>query len=117
VKLLATKRFRVLSYKVALSRQREGESGSVPFKFYAHIEIIGGGYSYGIYFLRPDSSIPDNSYNPEYKRGTAYLPSDQFAWYIDLLRNEKPLYVYLNSDKPYWNHLYTGPEPIGEEET
>jgi hypothetical protein len=36
--------------------------------------------------------------------------------YVDLVRNEKPVYAYLNSDKPQWNSISTSNEPVGEEE-
>jgi len=36
--------------------------------------------------------------------------------FVDLLRNEKPVYAYLNSDIPAWNSIRTTQEPVGEEE-
>ncbi len=36
--------------------------------------------------------------------------------YVDMLRNERPVYAYLNSDKPQWNSLKTSKEPVGEQE-
>jgi hypothetical protein len=44
------------------------------------------------------------------------VPYDLYPTYVDLLRNEKPLKIYLNSDKPEWNQLLTGDEPVGEGE-
>jgi hypothetical protein len=39
---------------------------------------------------------------------------DQFPAVIDILRNEKP--VYVNYSNPTFAQIFTGPEPIGEEE-
>ena len=112
---MATKTFTVSSYEVNLARQMTIGGGAI--KFYANILCRSGdGYRFAIYFLRSDSSPADNVYNPTAKWATAYLPAEQFNWYIDLLRNEKPVYAYLNSDRPIGNRLYTGAEPVGEGE-
>ncbi|MBM4465726.1 MAG: hypothetical protein FJ014_09280 [Chloroflexi bacterium] len=112
---MAIKTFPVASYRVALARQMTLGGGAI--KFYAYITCRGAdGHKFTIYFLQPDSQVPDNIYNPANKVGSAYLPAEQFSWYIDLLRNEKPVYAYLNSDRPIDNYLYTGEEPVGEGE-
>ena len=50
------------------------------------------------------------------KVGAIFLPFKEMPPFVDLLRNEKPIYAYLNSDKPEWNYVRSGPEPVGEEE-
>lgn len=101
------------TYQVTLGRQLEVSGG----KYYALIVCnASDGHVYLIYFTRPDSITPANFYNPTYKRGGAFIPYDLYPTYIDLLRNEKPLNIYLNSDKPEWNQLLTGAEPVGESE-
>jgi hypothetical protein len=112
---MAIKTFPVASYQGALARQMTIQGGTI--KLYAYINCHGAdGHKFIIYFLQPDSKVPDNIYNPADKTATAYLPAEQFSWYIDLLRNEKPVYAYLNSERPIDNRLYTGEEPVGEEE-
>lgn len=101
------------TYQVTLGRQIEVSGG----KYYALIVCNAtNGTQYLIYFTRPDSITPANFYNPTSKRGAAFIPYDLYPTYIDLLRNEKPLNIYLNSDKPEWNQLTTGNEPVGEGE-
>lgn len=86
-------------------------------KYYAMIVCTASdGHQYLVYFTRPDSITPANFYNPAAKRGGAFVPYDLYPTYVDLLRNEKPLKIYLNSDKPEWNQLLTGDEPVGEGE-
>jgi hypothetical protein len=112
---MATKTFTIVSYEAALARQMTIGGGAA--KFYANILCRSSdGYRFAIYFLRPDSNEIDNIYNPSAKWATSYLPANQFEWYLDLLRNEKPVYAYLNSERPIANRIYTGAEPIGEEE-
>ncbi len=101
------------TYQVTLGRQIEASGG----KFYALIACTASdGHQYLIYFTRPDSIALANFYNPAIKRGGAFIPYDLYPTYIDLLRNEKPLNIYLNTDKPEWNQLLTGNEPVGEGE-
>ncbi len=110
---MATITVPVSSYHVKLGRQLEIGGG----KFYALIVCnASDGTKLYIYFSRPDSITLPNSYNPQYKNGNAFIPYDLYPTYIDLLRNEKPLSIYLNSDKPEWNQLLSGNEPAGEAE-
>ena len=55
-------------------------------------------------------------YIPANEVGAIFLPFREMAPFVDLLRNEKPIYAYLNSDPPQWNSLETRQEPVGEEE-
>ncbi len=47
----------------------------------------------------------------------SFLREEQYRRYIDLLRNEKPLFARLDSDPVGANDLYCGAEPTGEEES
>ena len=68
-----------------------------------------------IAFIRfHDPDMPygtDKEYN-----GKVYLhlPSDQFQNVVDVLRNEKPVYIYFAQNRGF---LSTSNEPVGEEET
>ena len=57
-----------------------------------------------------------NRFFPDRKLARIVVPWDQFPVYLDVLRNEKPIYAYLNSDRPISNRIYTGEEPIGVDE-
>ncbi len=113
---MATKTFTVTSYEAFLSRQMTIGGGAI--KFYAQIVCrSAAGIRFAIFFLRPDGGSTNNVYNVRAKWATCYLPADQYPWYVDLLRNEKPVRAYLNSTNPIANRLYTGREPVGEEES
>ncbi|MBN2534805.1 MAG: hypothetical protein JXB88_18130 [Spirochaetales bacterium] len=112
---MATKTFQIGTYEIKLAREMTIGGGTV--KFYSYIKCAGGDHTLLIYFLRPDSNNMDNIYLVDSKLGRIVVPWDQYPVYVDLLRNEKPLYVYLDSEKPINNRLYTGKEPIGEEES
>ena len=115
---MATKTFEVHNYKVALGDKMSGVAGGNTINFRGYIVCRGDdGYHLVFYFLNPDSPVPSPSYLPDYKRGVVYLPFDQMQVYLDVLRNEKPIYAYMNSNRPEWNNIKTTQEPVGEEES
>ena len=114
---MATKTFEIKTYRVALGDRLEGTAQGLSINFRGYIVCRGDdGYHLVFYFLNPNSPVPNPSYLEPNKRGVVYLPFDQMHQYVDLLRNEKPMYGYMNSTKPHWNSMRTTNEPIGEGE-
>ncbi|MBN2534804.1 MAG: hypothetical protein JXB88_18125 [Spirochaetales bacterium] len=112
---MSRKTFMVKSYEITHARRMTIGTGAVAF---GSVILCRGsdGTRFALYFLNPPSEVPDNIYNPDAKWATSYLPGVQFPWYQDILRNEKPVYAYLNSNNPAVNGLYTTSERIGESE-
>ena len=50
------------------------------------------------------------------KVGAIFLPFKEMGPIADLLRNEVPIYAYLNSNTLAWTGIRTTEEPVGEEE-
>ncbi|MCB1947875.1 hypothetical protein [Nitrosomonas sp.] len=113
---MTTVTFEVKTYEIKISRELTATSAGVKSKFPAYILCRGDNYHVVIYILDDSSPVPSNTFIPERKRGTIFVPKWQYEWFIDLLRNEKPVYCYLNNQSPDWNALYTGQEPVGEHE-
>ena len=113
---MAIASFEVTTYDVRLARQLDTHVDGNLVRFHSVISCRGSGFTLAIYFLTDLSYVPNNAYDPTAKRGTMYMPSDQYEWYIDLLRNERPIYCFLNSSYPLFNGIYTGAEPVGEGE-
>lgn len=70
-----------------------------------------------VYFYRDNQELRD-SYSVEDttpKRAFLRMHESQLDEVIDMLRNEKPCHLYYGS--PTYGYLYTGAEPIGEEES
>ena len=111
---MATKTFEISTYEITLARQMTIGGGAI--EFYSYIKCQGGGHTLLIYFLKPDSDDMDNIFLVDRKLGRIVVPWDQYPVYVDLLRNEKPVYAFMDSDRPISNRIYTGKEPIGEEE-
>ena len=51
------------------------------------------------------------------KEGVIFLPFNEMTSFIDILRNEKPVYGYLSIDKPVWNGIGTFRVPVGERDS
>jgi hypothetical protein len=75
-----------------------------------------GDYMCRAYFLTEDSEMPPSFHQPQAFGGGIFLRAKELGPVLDVLRNEKPVSVYLNSDHPEQIKLYTGLEPTGEEE-
>lgn len=73
------------------------------------------GYKLYILFRSDGTSMPANTYNSSTKIGVAYEDVSRYAEYIDLLRNEKPVWVTFNEEAKSFV-VYASGEPVGEEE-
>ena len=60
--------------------------------------------------------VPANAYTPSTKTFCTYKPGSQYPWFIDLLRNEKPVKCRIFPDYMESSGLDTGFEPVGEGE-
>lgn len=110
---MTVKTLEISSYRIGLAQEmRRG----VNIRFSAWIVCDAGDHTYVVYFLRPDSKKWDDRYRPDRKLAMSFLPEEQYPWYVDLLRNEKPLYARMDSDPSGSNYIYSKLEPVGEEE-
>jgi len=71
-----------------------------------------GNYVIRAGFRKGNPLPPNSSHNGIYY---LYFAWDEYLPLVDMLRNEKPIYA-LVSDSLDWGMIYTGSEPIGEEE-
>ena len=63
-------------------------------------------------FIDPGKTFPSDS--EAGGKVKMHVPSDQFQNAMDILRNEKPVYIYFAQNRGF---LSTSKEPVGEEET
>ena len=114
---MARETFLVKRYKVKVGYSLTATWSGTVIKAQGVLACYGADLRFIMYFLRDDSPVPDPIYHVQNKVGAIFLPFSHMAHYVDLVRNEKPIYAYLNSDKPAWNNISTSKEPVGEEET
>lgn len=113
---MVIKSFEVKNYQVKVGYEMSGGGGGP--KSRAYVVCYGdNGHRFVIYFAAPGSTMAPPRYSPNSKFGSINVSIDEMPHYVDLLRNEKPVFAYLNSDKPQWNGISTSREPVGEEET
>jgi hypothetical protein len=73
-------------------------------------------YGFTVFFVPDDDNLPPSFYNPAVKSGATFRPISQMPLYIDLLRNEAPVFVSMNDEIEDLNRVSTWPEPVGEGE-
>lgn len=70
-----------------------------------------------VIFMDPSVVMPPNSYDAATKTGIAYQPVGQYLSFIDMLRNEKPIYSSFAPEiTPPTFEVYCQNEPTGEAE-
>jgi hypothetical protein len=114
---MAVHTFLVGNYQVALGHAMSATWGGTTIRARGYVVCYGGDHRFIAYFLTDDSPVPNPVYVVANKVGAIFLPFREMGPFVDLVRNEKPIYAYLNSDRPEWNNIRTSREPVGEEET
>ncbi len=71
-------------------------------------------YMMDVFFLAPDSPFPPPQIDLENKRGAIFMPISDIMAFVDILRNESPIFGHLRGDKPEWTSVTTTNEPVGE---
>ena len=114
---MAITTFTVEHYKVSLNHEITSNWGDITIKAHGKVVCYGDEYRLFAYFLDSDSSAAKPLYIENNKEGVVFLPFNEMMSFIDILRNEKPVYAYLNSDKPEWNGIGTFRVPVGDRES
>lgn len=113
---MAVIRFPLENYQVSLGQSITSTWGGVSIRARGVIGCYGSDYRLVIYFLEDGSPIPKPQFIEKADLGAIFLPVSDYLPYIDLLRNEKPIYCSLDTDDPTQHHISTMHEPVGEEE-
>jgi len=115
---MATKTFEVVTYVLNMGYKNGATWGGVAIQIQGYVAWTGAdGSRLIVYGLHPSSPVPPAPvYNVAGNVGAIFVPFSEIGKYVDIVRNEKPVYGYLNSDNPNWISLSTSSEPIGEGE-
>ena len=115
---MAIRNFPVNYYSVKLSYGLSATFNGIRIKAIAVISCMGADNQRVVgYFLADDSPEPAPTITQSGKWGCVFLPKEILPFWVDLLRNEKPIHGYINTDHPEWTNISTSAEPVGEEET
>ncbi len=70
-----------------------------------------------IYYFLPDEVVaPDARWSEDARLCVVFLPFSAMPTFVDLLRNEKPIYGNIDTESPGDGFISTLHEPVGEEE-
>jgi hypothetical protein len=105
------KRYMVYLGKLKLVTQEEDDT--------IIVEVVGGircscsGKLLDIGFIPEGEPLPPNTVSP---LNTCFRPISEFSYYLDLLRNEKPIWIVIDEEVPHNHGIKTDFEGVGEGE-
>lgn len=115
--------FEVKEYMVIFRQLEEREFNGVKAKIRGIVRCSGvaptteAQYRLDVYFITPDSPIPAPVVDLSTNSGSIFFPMSDLTPFVDILRNEKPIYGHLRGDRPEWTSITTTNEPVGSGET
>lgn len=115
---MAIRRFKITSYSMKIGDKLSASFGGTNIEIRGVISCMGPDNQRIVaYFLTDNSQVPNPTTTIGGKWGPVFLPKELMGNWIDMLRNEKPIYGYINTDHPEWTNVSTSSEPVGEEES
>ncbi len=115
---MAIRSFQITGYTIRLGDRLSAGFGGTTIEARGIISCMGPDNQRVVaYFLADDSPVPAPTTTIGGKWGPVFLPKELMGRWTDMLRNEKPLFGYINTDHPEWTSVSTSQEPVGEEES
>ena len=105
----------IKDYRVVLASPPPG--AGIPFRLAGYIVCHGEADETLTVFFVDEAGMPRSDVHLETRSGTAYRPSSHLGWHLDILRNEEPVYAFIDVANPDLNRIATGAEPVGEGES
>ncbi|MGJ3241030.1 MAG: hypothetical protein ACFE0Q_20135 [Anaerolineae bacterium] len=111
--------FELKEYMVIFRQSEERQFDDVTVHISGLVRCTGKGvqddqkYQLDVFFLTPNSDYPLPQVDLENKTGAIFLPMRDMQVFVDVLRNEKPIYGHLRADNPNLTSVTTTNEPIG----
>jgi hypothetical protein len=118
---MARKDFVVTTYTIQMYQKAPATWHDIDFVFQGRILCAGdpplGRPVLFVFGLHPSSPVtPEPQYFVEDDVGATFVPFNDLHNYVDILRNERPVFAALDSDNPNAMRLATTDEPVGEGE-
>ena len=111
--------FEIKRYMVIWRQLEEREFAGVAARIRGLVRCTGVGsadqenYRLDVYFLAEDSAVPDPQVDIDNQRGAIFMSISDIHAFVDILRNEKPIFGHLRGDNPQWTSVTTTNEPVG----
>lgn len=108
--------FEIKEYMIIWRQLELMTFNGVSVRVRAIVRCTGGEYMMEVYFVDDGSDVPNPFYDVPNKKGFMFLDIRHISAFVDMLRNERPMYGHLRGDRPDWMSVTTAKEPIGEGE-
>lgn len=111
--------FEVKHYMVIWRQAEQREFSGKQVTMRGMVRCTGEGdekHTMDVIFYAPGSEVPEPMFDKEKKKGYMFLPISEIAAFVDVLRNERPIFAHLRGDRPEWTSITTTQEPVGEGE-
>jgi hypothetical protein len=125
---MPSKTFSVNSYVLHVGYKSGAEWGGVNIQTQGYVVCYGPPPPVGtpptdaqqsrfiVYGLHPSSPVPSTPvYNVHGDVGAIFVPSNDLHNYVDIVRHERPVYAYLDTQFPNAMGLTTSQEHVGED--
>ena len=108
--------FEIKYYRLAMGNQLKRAWNGVTSIFNGYVICYGDAYRIVVYFLTENSPVPAPEYIPEKKFAVMFVPSKERGEYVDVLRNEAPVFGYVYKGRPDKTMIMTKKEEVGDGE-
>ena len=111
--------FEIKNYMVIWRQLEEREFAGVAARIRGLVRCNGLGmedqenYRLDVYFLSQESDVPAPQVDIANRRGAIFMSIGDIHAFVDILRNEKPIFGHLRGDFPQWTSITTTNEPVG----
>ena len=111
--------FEIKRYMVIWRQLEEREIAGALARIRALVRCSGLGtedeasYRLDVYFLAEGSPVPDPQVDIAGQTGAIFMSIADIHAFVDILRNEKPIFGHLRGDNPQWTSVTTTNEPVG----
>lgn len=112
---MSTTRFQIDKYQVTIGADLPSIQTNKDAKIVGIIGCYGKDQQLMINFVE-GFDFPDAQYDETKRTGAIYVSASLISAYVDILRNEKPLFALCNTENPEWSNISTEHEPVGEGE-
>ena len=111
--------FEIKNYMVIWRQLEERDFAGVTARIRGLVRCNGVGtddqenYRLDVYFLAQDSDTPEPQVDISNRRGAIFMSISDLHAFVDILRNESPIFGHLRGDFPQWTSVTTTNEPVG----
>lgn len=113
---MGAKVFEIKQYMVIWRQIEKRDFNGIEVKVRGMVRCLGDEYSMDVIFVTDDSEYPDPIIEESEKKAYMFMPVNDMMAFVDILRNEKPIFGHLRDDRPEWTSITTKQEPVGEGE-